>query len=143
MIFSADETTDIGYESGTTVTPDYTARTAGSPARSTGCRSTSAPTTTTTSSTPRNACASPWPGSNAPSPSRARTSVRAGMGGVTDSPTGSRCFARSPPICLTNNSISGFDEQTRGSEEHRSRPFSRLSRRDSVASAMARGRRGR
>ena len=26
MIFSADETTDIGYESGTTVTPDYTAR---------------------------------------------------------------------------------------------------------------------
>jgi hypothetical protein len=27
MIFSADETTDIGYESGTTVTPDYTADT--------------------------------------------------------------------------------------------------------------------
>jgi arylsulfatase len=27
MIFSADETTDIGYESGTTVTPDYTSRT--------------------------------------------------------------------------------------------------------------------
>jgi arylsulfatase len=27
MIFSADETTDIGYESGTTVTPDYTAST--------------------------------------------------------------------------------------------------------------------
>ncbi len=27
MIFSADETTDIGYESGTTVTPDYTAQT--------------------------------------------------------------------------------------------------------------------
>jgi arylsulfatase len=26
MIFSADETTDIGYESGTTVTSDYTAR---------------------------------------------------------------------------------------------------------------------
>ena len=26
MIFSADETTDIGYESGTTVTPDYTAK---------------------------------------------------------------------------------------------------------------------
>jgi hypothetical protein len=24
MVFSADETTDIGYESGTTVTPDYT-----------------------------------------------------------------------------------------------------------------------
>jgi arylsulfatase len=27
MIFSADETTDIGYESGTTVTPDYSAQT--------------------------------------------------------------------------------------------------------------------
>jgi hypothetical protein len=26
MIFSADETTDIGYESGTTITPDYTAQ---------------------------------------------------------------------------------------------------------------------
>jgi arylsulfatase len=26
MVFSGDETTDIGYESGTTVTPDYTAR---------------------------------------------------------------------------------------------------------------------
>ena len=27
MVFSADETTDIGYESGTTVTPDYTRET--------------------------------------------------------------------------------------------------------------------
>jgi len=27
MIFSADETTDIGYESGTPVTPDYNAKT--------------------------------------------------------------------------------------------------------------------
>ena len=27
MIFSADETTDIGYESGTTVSPDYTVAT--------------------------------------------------------------------------------------------------------------------
>ena len=27
MVFSADETTDIGYESGTTVSPDYTAAT--------------------------------------------------------------------------------------------------------------------
>ncbi len=26
MIFSADETTDIGQETGTTVTPDYTAK---------------------------------------------------------------------------------------------------------------------
>ena len=27
LVFSFDETTDIGYESGTTVTPDYTAST--------------------------------------------------------------------------------------------------------------------
>ena len=27
IIFSANETTDIGYESGTTVTPDYTVET--------------------------------------------------------------------------------------------------------------------
>ena len=27
FVFSADETTDIGYESGTTVSPDYTAHT--------------------------------------------------------------------------------------------------------------------
>ena len=39
-------------------------RAAGSPARSTGCRSTSATTTTTTSSTPRNASGSPWRGSS-------------------------------------------------------------------------------
>jgi hypothetical protein len=36
MIFSADETTDIGYESGTTVTPTTPRPPAGSPARSTG-----------------------------------------------------------------------------------------------------------
>ena len=41
----------------------HRAAAAGSPARSTGCRSTSATTTTTTSSTPTNASASPWPGS--------------------------------------------------------------------------------
>ena len=40
--------------------PTTRRRPAGSPARSTGCRSTSATTTTTTSSTPRNASASPW-----------------------------------------------------------------------------------
>ena len=80
MVFSADETTDIGYESGTTVTPDYTTpRPAASPARSTGCRSTSATTTTTTSSTPTNASASPWRGSNTParpSHKRVRTHPR-------------------------------------------------------------------
>ena len=45
VIFSADETTDVGYESGTTGQRRTTPRTpAGSPARSTGCRSTSART---------------------------------------------------------------------------------------------------
>ena len=66
MIFSADETTDVGYESGTSVSPEYSARTAGSPARSTGCRSTPAMTTTTTSSTRTNGCGSPWRDSRAP-----------------------------------------------------------------------------
>ena len=66
MIFSADETTDIGYESGTTVTPDYTA--AQQPVHrqdQLGPARPRRPTTTTTSSTPRNASASPWPGSSA------------------------------------------------------------------------------
>ena len=63
MVFSADETTDIGYESGTTVTPDYTATAAASPASSTGSSSTPAPTTTTTTSTRRSDSASPWRGS--------------------------------------------------------------------------------
>ena len=51
MIFSADETTDIGYESGTTVTEDYTAQTSRFTGKLAGCSSTPAPTTTTTSST--------------------------------------------------------------------------------------------
>ena len=38
FIFSADETTDVGYESGTTVSPDYTAHTSRFTGRdSTGC----------------------------------------------------------------------------------------------------------
>ena len=62
MIFSADETTDVGYESGTSVTRT-TARTAvASPGRSAGCRSTPATTTTTTSSTQTSVCGSPWHG---------------------------------------------------------------------------------
>ena len=65
MVFSADETTDIGYESGTTVTPGLRpAHESGSPASSTGCSSTPAPTTTTTSSTPRSGCGSRWRGSS-------------------------------------------------------------------------------
>jgi arylsulfatase len=73
MIFSADETTDIGYESGTTVTPTTPRQPAGSPARSTGCRSTSARMITTTSSTPTNASASPWRGSSAERPAASKT----------------------------------------------------------------------
>ena len=71
MIFSADETTDIGYESGTTVTPTTPPRPAASPARSTGSSSTSATTTTTTSSTPTSACGSRWRASSRGGPSKA------------------------------------------------------------------------
>ncbi len=63
MIFSADETTDIGYESGTTVTPDYTARGSRFTGRIHWVQLDIAPTTMTTSSTPRSASASPWPDS--------------------------------------------------------------------------------
>ena len=64
MIFSADETTDIGYESGTPVSRDYTTpRRASSPARFTGCSSTWAWTITITSSIPKSVCASRWRGS--------------------------------------------------------------------------------
>ena len=66
FIFSADETTDIGYESGTTVSPNYTATPAGSTARSTGFASTSArtPRTPTTTSSQTNASGSRWRGSS-------------------------------------------------------------------------------
>ena len=76
MVFSADETTDIGYESGMTVTADYTAATSRSPARSAGSRSTSARTTTTTSSTRTSASASPWPASRRPQPNLKRATTK-------------------------------------------------------------------
>ena len=60
MIFSADETAEIGYESGTTVTEDYTAQTSRFTGKLHWCSSTPAPTTTTTSSTQRYAFESPW-----------------------------------------------------------------------------------
>ncbi len=51
FVFSADETTDVGYESGTTVSPDYTAHTS-SHARSLGANRSGedakTPTTTST-----------------------------------------------------------------------------------------------
>ena len=47
LLFSADETCDVGDEYGSPVTNDYSAS-ARSPARSTGSRSSSASTTTTT-----------------------------------------------------------------------------------------------
>ena len=40
MIFSADETTDIGYESGTPVSPDYTTERSKFTGKFTGCSST-------------------------------------------------------------------------------------------------------
>ena len=41
MVFSADETTDVGSDTATPVSDDYGQRTASSPARCAGCRSTS------------------------------------------------------------------------------------------------------
>ena len=62
MIFSADETTDIGYESGTPVSPDYTPKDSKFTGKITGCSSTWAWTITTTSSILKNGCASRWRG---------------------------------------------------------------------------------
>ena len=52
-LFTFDETTDVGRDTGAPVTPDYPAATTPSPARSSGSASTSATTATTTSSPPR------------------------------------------------------------------------------------------
>ena len=62
FVFSADETTDVGCETGTTVSPDYTAPPAGSTAASTGCKSIwgRTPQTPTTSSRPKNAYGWRW-----------------------------------------------------------------------------------
>ena len=63
MVFSADETTDIGHETGTTVSPDYTAQGSLFTGKINWVQIDLGPTTTTTSSTPKNASASPWPDS--------------------------------------------------------------------------------
>ena len=57
MLFSADETTDVGSDSGTPVSDDSTCARATSPGAFAGWRSTSAttPRTPTTSSRPRSA----------------------------------------------------------------------------------------
>ena len=62
VVFSADEMTDVGRESGTTVSPTTPPTPASSTAGSTGCRSTWArmPRTPTTTSPPTNASASRW-----------------------------------------------------------------------------------
>ena len=64
MLFSADETTDVGSDGGTPVCRRL--RSQGQPLQRPGggSRSTWTSTTTTTSSAPRSACGSPWPGSN-------------------------------------------------------------------------------
>ena len=98
MIFSADETTDIGYESGTTVSPDYTAHTSRFTGKIAGSSSMSAPTTTTTSSIPRNGCGSPWPGSEAGGASRPHDAAEAQVaGGGIDGLT----LPRSGPVAQT------------------------------------------
>ncbi len=62
VIFSADETTDIGCETGTTVSPDYTAHTSRFNGKIEWYRSTWArtPRMQTTSSVRKNACAWSW-----------------------------------------------------------------------------------
>ena len=65
MLFSADETTDVGSDGGTPVSDeDYGPKDSRSAAGCGGSRSTWTSTTTTTSSAPRSAWGSPWPGSN-------------------------------------------------------------------------------
>ena len=63
MLFSADETTDVGSDSGTPVSDDYGPKDSPSTAGCAGSRSTWTWMTTTTSSAPRSACGSPWPDS--------------------------------------------------------------------------------
>ena len=64
MLFSADETTDVGSDGGTPVSDDYGPKDSRFSGRVRWSRSTWTSTTTTTSSAPRSACGSPWPGSN-------------------------------------------------------------------------------
>ena len=52
MIYSGDETCDLGGDTGMPVSDDHASAAASSPARSNGCNSTPAPTTTPTSSPP-------------------------------------------------------------------------------------------
>ena len=64
IVFSADETTDVGYESGTRCPPTTRRRPVASPERSIGCRSIWALTTTITSSIRMNDCGSRWRGNS-------------------------------------------------------------------------------
>ena len=63
MLFSPDETTDVGSDGGTPVSDDYGPKTAPSPGGCAGSRSTWAttPKTWTISSRRRSGCGSPWP----------------------------------------------------------------------------------
>ena len=67
LIFSTDETFDIGFQSGSPSSTDYGARTTSSAVRSTGWRSISARMRSISiiSSRPKTACVSPWRGSKA------------------------------------------------------------------------------
>jgi len=80
FIFSADETTDVGYESGTTVSPDYTAHTSRFSGKIDWVRIDlgRTPKTPTTTSNPTNASGLRWRGNSqvcdlAPTISRNRT----------------------------------------------------------------------
>jgi len=63
LVFSADETTDIGEDFGMPVSSDYTGSTSRFNGKIDWCRSTSATTTTTTWSIRTTSSASPCPGS--------------------------------------------------------------------------------
>jgi hypothetical protein len=63
MIFSADETTDIGYESGTPVSPDYNVHSSKFTGKIHWVQLDAGVDDTTTSSIRRSAFASPWRGS--------------------------------------------------------------------------------
>jgi hypothetical protein len=63
MVFSLDETTDVGRDAATPVTSDYTRLPAYLTGRSTGCRSIWVRTTTITSSLRKNGSTWPWHGS--------------------------------------------------------------------------------
>lgn len=63
ILFSADETADVGFDAGSQVSDRYSDSDSRFTGTSNGCRSTWAMTATTTSSHPKTGSGWPWPGS--------------------------------------------------------------------------------